>query len=102
MWTLFATSSRWRNSPVARGKDMTSSGRWPNPNRVINTETVALATLKTENAVAPTDLFERCRQFTTAREVMAMGIYPYFRVISSAPGTVVTVDGHELLMIGSN
>ncbi len=58
--------------------------------------------LKTETAVAPGDLFEKCRQFTAAREVMAMGIYPYFRVISSAPGTVVTVDGKELLMIGSN
>jgi len=61
-----------------------------------------LATLKTDTAVAPADLFDKCRQFTAAREVMAMGIYPYFRVISSAPGTVVTVDGKELLMIGSN
>ena len=63
---------------------------------------MALATLKTESAVAPADLFDKCRQFTTARDVMALGIYPYFRVISSAPGTVVTVDGKELLMIGSN
>ena len=31
-----------------------------------------------------------------------MGVYPYFRVISSAPGTVVTVNGQELIMIGSN
>lgn len=61
-----------------------------------------MATLKTQSTIAPADLFDKCRQFTTAREVMAMGIYPYFRVISSAPGTVVTVDGKELLMIGSN
>lgn len=33
---------------------------------------------------------------------MAMGMYPYFRVIESAPGTVVTVNGQKLLMIGSN
>ncbi|MBI5867090.1 MAG: pyridoxal phosphate-dependent aminotransferase family protein [candidate division Zixibacteria bacterium] len=33
---------------------------------------------------------------------MAMGVYPYFRMITSAPGTVVTVDGKELIMIGSN
>jgi 8-amino-7-oxononanoate synthase len=58
--------------------------------------------LKTQTTITPADLFDKCRQFTTAREVMAMGIYPYFRVISSAPGTVVTVDGKELLMIGSN
>lgn len=31
-----------------------------------------------------------------------MGVYPYFRVITSAPGTVVTVNGQELIMIGSN
>ena len=72
------------------------------PGRQINEEQTTLAMLKTETAVAPGDLFEKCRQFTAAREVMAMGIYPYFRVISSAPGTVVTVDGKELLMIGSN
>jgi 8-amino-7-oxononanoate synthase len=48
------------------------------------------------------DLFRKCREFTQAREVMEMGIYPYFRVIQSAPGTVVTVNGQELLMIGSN
>ena len=50
----------------------------------------------------PADLFEKCREFTAAREFMEMGIYPYFRVISSAPGTVVTVEGRQLLMIGSN
>jgi 8-amino-7-oxononanoate synthase len=33
---------------------------------------------------------------------MALGVYPYFRVITSAPGTIVTVDGQELIMIGSN
>ncbi len=68
----------------------------------INRQTEALATLKTENTVAPVDLFDKCHQFTAAREVMAMGIYPYFRVISSAPDTVVTVEGKKQLMIGSN
>ncbi|MBI3872397.1 MAG: aminotransferase class I/II-fold pyridoxal phosphate-dependent enzyme [candidate division Zixibacteria bacterium] len=61
-----------------------------------------LATVKTQPEPVAADLFAKCRQYTTARDVMAMGIYPYFRVISSAPGTVVTVDGQELLMIGSN
>jgi 8-amino-7-oxononanoate synthase len=51
---------------------------------------------------AASDLFDKCHNFIRAREVMAMGVYPYFRVISSAPGTVVTVEGKELIMIGSN
>jgi 8-amino-7-oxononanoate synthase len=61
-----------------------------------------LATSKTQTQKNTADLFDKCRSFTAAREVMAMGVYPYFRVITSAPGTVVTVDGKELIMIGSN
>jgi 8-amino-7-oxononanoate synthase len=61
-----------------------------------------LAIVKTDPQTAKTDLFSKCREFTTAREVMEMGIYPYFRVIQSAPGTAVTVNGKELIMIGSN
>ncbi len=61
-----------------------------------------MATPRTRITSAHIDLFEKCRNFTAAREVMAMGVYPYFRVIESAPGTVVTVDGQKLLMIGSN
>lgn len=61
-----------------------------------------MATPKTQTQKNTADLFAKCRSFTAAREVMAMGVYPYFRVITSAPGTVVTVDGKELIMIGSN
>lgn len=48
------------------------------------------------------DLFEKCRQFTTADEVKAAGFYPYFHPLSSAPGNEVVVDGRKLIMIGSN
>ena len=58
--------------------------------------------MNTTDAVLPADLFQKCREYTVAREVMAAGLYPYFRVISSAPGTVVTIEGQELIMIGSN
>ena len=34
--------------------------------------------------------------------VMAAGLYPYFRPISSAQGTEVTLDGKQVLMFGSN
>ncbi|SYZ74725.1 8-amino-7-oxononanoate synthase [Candidatus Zixiibacteriota bacterium] len=49
-----------------------------------------------------TDLFEKCYQFKTADEVKAMGIYPYFHPISSAPGNEVVVDGKKVIMVGSN
>jgi 8-amino-7-oxononanoate synthase len=61
-----------------------------------------LATPKTQTQKSTVDLFDKCTAFTAAREIMAMGVYPYFRTITSAPGTVVTVDGKELIMIGSN
>lgn len=49
-----------------------------------------------------TDLFEKCINFTRADEVKAAGLYPYFQPISSAPGNEVTVNGKEMIMIGSN
>lgn len=48
------------------------------------------------------DLFEKCRNFTRAREVMDAGLYPYFRAISSGQDTEVTIKGQRLIMIGSN
>lgn len=48
------------------------------------------------------DVFAKCRQFTEAREVMKQGLYPFFRVIDSAPGPEVTIQGQKLIMIGSN
>ena len=48
------------------------------------------------------DLFDKCRKFTRSLEVKEAGFYPYFRPISSAAETVVTIHGREMIMIGSN
>jgi 8-amino-7-oxononanoate synthase len=48
------------------------------------------------------DLFEKCRNFNAAKEVEAMGLYPYFRQISSMPDTEVVAEGKDVIMIGSN
>jgi 8-amino-7-oxononanoate synthase len=48
------------------------------------------------------DLFEKCRQYTTAKEVQAAGLYPYFIPLTNSEGTEVTVGDHRLIMIGSN
>lgn len=48
------------------------------------------------------DIFEKCQKFTTAREVIDAGLYPYFRVIESAQDPEVIVDGRKMIMIGSN
>ena len=48
------------------------------------------------------DLFEKCARYTRAKEAIAAGYYPYFIPLSETEGTEVTVDGHRLIMIGSN
>jgi len=48
------------------------------------------------------DLFEKCRTFTEAREVMKSGLYPYFIPLDDTEGTEVTIGDHRLIMIGSN
>jgi 8-amino-7-oxononanoate synthase len=49
-----------------------------------------------------TDLFDKCRQFTTAKEVMAAGLYPYFHVVESEQNPEVIVEGRKMIMLGSN
>jgi 8-amino-7-oxononanoate synthase len=49
------------------------------------------------------DLFEKCRNFTIAREAIAAGYYPYFTVLDdNSEGTEVVIRGRKVIMIGSN
>jgi 8-amino-7-oxononanoate synthase len=48
------------------------------------------------------DLYQKCFEFTRAREAVKDGYYPYFIPLTDNEGTEVTVDGHRLIMIGSN
>jgi 8-amino-7-oxononanoate synthase len=47
-------------------------------------------------------VFDKCRNFTTAREIQAAGMYPYFKPISESEDTVVTIEGKRRIMLGSN
>jgi 8-amino-7-oxononanoate synthase len=48
------------------------------------------------------DLFEKCENYTVAKEVMAAGIYPYFHALSTYQDCVVTIEGRRTIMLGSN
>lgn len=48
------------------------------------------------------DLFDKVKNYTQAKEAMAMGLYPYFRALSDTEGTVANFEGKEVVMIGSN
>jgi 8-amino-7-oxononanoate synthase len=47
-------------------------------------------------------LFEKCRRYTKAREVQALGLYPYFVPIEASYDTEVMVRGERKVMVGSN
>ncbi|MBN1899008.1 MAG: pyridoxal phosphate-dependent aminotransferase family protein [Spirochaetes bacterium] len=48
------------------------------------------------------DVFQKCFDYTTADDVRKIGMYPYFRPISSAQDTEVIIKGKKYLMLGSN
>jgi 8-amino-7-oxononanoate synthase len=48
------------------------------------------------------DVFEKCRQYTRAKEAIEAGLYPYFMPLDDTEGTEVTIGDKKLIMIGSN
>lgn len=48
------------------------------------------------------DIFEKCTKYTTAREAMQRGSYPYFIPLTENEGTEVMYKDHRLIMCGSN
>jgi 8-amino-7-oxononanoate synthase len=48
------------------------------------------------------DIFQKCEGFTRARELQALGVYPYFIPLHGSEGTEVEIAGKRLIMIGSN
>jgi 8-amino-7-oxononanoate synthase len=50
----------------------------------------------------PCTLLDKARNFKTADQLRQIGLYPYFRTISSAQDTEVIIEGKRVLMLGSN
>ncbi len=48
------------------------------------------------------DLFEKCKNYNVAKKAQELGIYPYFHYLESGQDTVVNMEGHRVIMIGSN
>ena len=47
-------------------------------------------------------IHERLSKYDLPQQMMEKGVYPYFREIESKQGTEVEMDGHQVLMFGSN
>lgn len=50
----------------------------------------------------PVDIFDKCYRFTTAREAISQGVYPYFQPIERSYDTEVVIRGERKIMVGSN
>jgi len=48
------------------------------------------------------DIFDKCFQYTDAKDAMERGIYPYFIPLNENEGTEVVFQGKRLIMCGSN
>jgi 8-amino-7-oxononanoate synthase len=48
------------------------------------------------------DIFEKCYDFTIAKEAIEAGFYPYFIPLTGNEGTESDYKGHRLIMCGSN
>ena len=58
-----------------------------------------------EATQAPVDVFEKARTHSRVEQLAAAreaDVLPYFRVLESAAGPVVEMEGHEMIMLGSN
>ena len=48
------------------------------------------------------DVFQKCFDFQDANIVRELGVYPDFRMIASGQDPVVSMNGHRVIMLGSN
>jgi 8-amino-7-oxononanoate synthase len=48
------------------------------------------------------DVFDKCFQFKDAEMIRSLGLYPYFRMIASGQDPMVTMNGTQVIMLGSN
>ena len=48
------------------------------------------------------DIFEKCYNYTDAKEAIKAGIYPYFHALETGQDTEVIMEGRKIVMIGSN
>ncbi|MFU8861107.1 MAG: aminotransferase class I/II-fold pyridoxal phosphate-dependent enzyme [Cyclonatronaceae bacterium] len=59
-----------------------------------------MSNTKTETKAA--DIFSKAFDFKKADEVKALGLFPYFKPLTETDGTVVVIDGRQVIMAGSN
>jgi 8-amino-7-oxononanoate synthase len=57
---------------------------------------------QTKTELKTKDIFAKAFDFKKADEVRALGLYPYFKPLTATDGTVVQIEGKQVIMAGSN
>src|SRR5437879_11782781 len=96
----FSQLTAWHGVALTRGPALPCDFRDP---RLSCTHLPPLVTdfVRTET-LQHIALFDKCKNFTRAREIQAAGLYPYFKPITQSQDTVVIIEGKERVMMGSN
>lgn len=55
-----------------------------------------------KTSATKSDIFSKAFNFTKADEIKEEGLYPYFKPLEATDGTVVEIEGHRVIMAGSN
>ena len=71
-------------------------------NVIITANLVNYCTLKPIHISYMGLLQERYKNYREPQKFMKAGVYPYFREITGKQGTEVQMEGHNVLMFGSN
>ena len=50
----------------------------------------------------PNDVFQKCYEYERLEQVMKSGLYPYFIPLGGHVGAEMEIDGHSIIMLGSN
>jgi 8-amino-7-oxononanoate synthase len=103
-WLSGFNAAAWKRgmnqlASAMRGR-FTWRTRWDT--ETIEVEPTAERALEQPTDGVEKDIFDKCRAFTRADEVRAMGLYPYFKPIEENDGPVVVIEGRRIIMAGSN
>lgn len=50
----------------------------------------------------PNDVFQKCYEYERLEQVLKSGLYPYFIPLGGHVGAEMEIDGHSIIMLGSN
>mgnify|MGYP000203413174 FL=1 len=93
----------YQDKTAALEQDRRSADLYAQPRRPAATEpNHRMVRSKAATGPRSPSMLDKVKNFNSATRLRAAGLYPYFRVISSAQDTEVDIDGKKVLMLGSN